>query len=482
MIINAALCGRWLNQVSFTCKAQDSANFTVTWHAQTLNDRYQKRTSKYWGTVLGRRLSWKAINQVKSYSQQEGPVQRTCGNTRCQLQTRSGDANWIYTTVEMATSGKPKQKNINKPKLGSAKSKEDIKVVKIDFNTWYRSLSFDNVYKMDENGNANGGSGDSETESDSDNTITWDDETHKKLDELDNLGQLEDYDGSSEGRWGSSFSFCPSSHLSLLHSLFWWILLGCFDSVLKLKFDAGSCRMGSETVVSSHSSGCLVYLSTSHHGNSLLGAGLKSNYCTHSEDFAGSIGAMVSAKWPVVRVWVASTLVPRPSRQELYLRDRKAKTRLVLKVQKIAGISDGLWLVWCIDISNWLLHLAWSTWRAQFVYLLLRGIDDCLPHPHSTKVLPIVQCWLRTFLLAFEFCLEIGVTRYLEKVSPVEWQAVSDLCTTIAGMCLFFFFFCAIWNSGIWRIHPLDIETSRSFPLNLQRAWSRSCVHPLVQI
>ncbi len=100
----------------------------------------------------------------------------------------------------MATSGKPKQKNINKPKLGSAKSKEDIKVVKIDFNTWYRSLSFDNVYKMDENGNANGGSGDSETESDSDNTITWDDETHKKLDELDNLGQLEDYDGSSEGR------------------------------------------------------------------------------------------------------------------------------------------------------------------------------------------------------------------------------------------------------------------------------------------
>ena len=85
--------------------------------------------------------------------------------------------------------------------LGAAKSKEDIKVVKIDFNTWYRSLSFDNVYRMDENGNSNSAnSGGSETESDSDNTITWDDETHKKLDELDNLAQLEDYDGSSEGR------------------------------------------------------------------------------------------------------------------------------------------------------------------------------------------------------------------------------------------------------------------------------------------
>ena len=87
-------------------------------------------------------------------------------------------------------------------RLTAAKSKEDIKVVKIDFNTWYRSLSFDNVYKMDENGNSNSSanSGGSETESDSDNTITWDDETHKKLDELDHLAQLEDYDGSSEGR------------------------------------------------------------------------------------------------------------------------------------------------------------------------------------------------------------------------------------------------------------------------------------------
>lgn len=101
----------------------------------------------------------------------------------------------------MATSQKARQQGSGrKPvKLGSAKSKEDIKVVKIDFNTWYRSLSFDNVYKMDENGNANA-SGDSETESDSDNTITWDDETHKKLDELDNLAKLEEYDGSSEGR------------------------------------------------------------------------------------------------------------------------------------------------------------------------------------------------------------------------------------------------------------------------------------------
>ena len=103
----------------------------------------------------------------------------------------------------MATSPRPR-KDTAKPNLskhGLTKSKEDIKVVEIDFNTWYRSLSFDNVYKMDENGNANAAnSGGSETESDSDNTITWDDETHKKLDELDNLAQLEDYDGSSEGR------------------------------------------------------------------------------------------------------------------------------------------------------------------------------------------------------------------------------------------------------------------------------------------
>ena len=85
-----------------------------------------------------------------------------------------------------------------KTKHVNPKKKEEVKVVKIDFNTWYRSLSFDNVSKLDENGNA-GNSQDS-SESDSDATITWDDETHEKLDDLDTLLQFEGYDGSSEDR------------------------------------------------------------------------------------------------------------------------------------------------------------------------------------------------------------------------------------------------------------------------------------------
>ncbi len=81
---------------------------------------------------------------------------------------------------------------------------EEVKVVKIDFNTWYRSLSFDNVSKLDENGNGSSISQHDSSGSDSDATITWEEEEdiqgEKLDDDLDALLQFEGYDGSSEDR------------------------------------------------------------------------------------------------------------------------------------------------------------------------------------------------------------------------------------------------------------------------------------------